>query len=89
MALPARVSIDGTEYATQKLSEETRNLLGSIQFVDNELARLNQQRGVQQTARNVYASRLTELLKQEEGAVVESTPVPDDDASPGEGDNNR
>lgn len=84
MALPTRVTIDGTEYETQKLSEEARNLLGSIQFVDNELARLNHQQNIHQTARNAYASRLTELLKQEKGAVAEPIQPPDDDVYPGE-----
>lgn len=57
-----KITIDGKEYGLDTLSEEAKNQLGSIQYVDAELARLNSQVAVYQTARNAYSAALNELL---------------------------
>lgn len=57
-----KITIDGKEYGLDTLSEEAKNQLGSIQFVDSELVRLNAQVAVYQTARNAYSAALNELL---------------------------
>lgn len=57
-----KITIDGIAYELDALSEEAKVQLGSMQFVDNELARLNAQVAVYQTARNGYANALKALL---------------------------
>jgi len=58
----ATITIDGIEYDADSLSAEAKNQLQSIQFVDAELARLNGQAAVLQTARVAYANALKQAL---------------------------
>jgi len=58
----AIIKIDDKDYDTETLSEEAIAQLTSIQFVDQELARLNAQAAVLQTARIAYAKALTDAL---------------------------
>ncbi|MEI6146172.1 MAG: hypothetical protein D0531_07750 [Methylococcales bacterium] len=58
----AIIKIDDKDYDTESLSEEAIAQLTSIQFVDQELARLNAQAAVLQTARIAYAKALTDAL---------------------------
>ena len=60
----SQVTIDGQEYDTDNLSEEVKAQLASLQFVKNEIARLNAQMAVYRTAETGYAQALkTELDK--------------------------
>ena len=63
MTLPEYLTINGTNYATANLSEAARLQLGNVQVVDAEIARLQQQLAIAQTARNAYVSVLLESLK--------------------------
>lgn len=56
------ITIDDVAYDLDTLPADAKNQLASMQFVDSELARLNAQVAVYQTARNVYSSALKELL---------------------------
>ena len=56
------VTIDEKEYNTDDLSDEAKAQLGSLNFVDAELARLGATVAAMQTARNTYAAALKELL---------------------------
>ena len=56
------IKIDDKDYDLDTLSQEAKDQLGSLQFVDNELARLNAQVAVYSTARNAYSAALKELL---------------------------
>jgi Family of unknown function (DUF6447) len=56
------LNIDGKTYELDSLSIEAKAQLASIQFVDNELARLQAQAAALQTARMAYAKALTEAL---------------------------
>lgn len=56
------IKIDEIEYEFDNLSQEVKNHLANLQFVDAELARLNAQAAVFQTARNAYSQALKELL---------------------------
>ena len=47
---------------TDKLSDEAKNQLVSLQYVDQELQKLNAQAAVLQTARMAYAEALKEAL---------------------------
>ena len=58
----ANVTIDGVEYERADLSEEALAQLQSIEFVDAEIARLQAHVAAMQTARNAYASALSQLL---------------------------
>ena len=56
------ITIDNKTYDLDALSEEARAQLASIQFVDQELARLQARSAALQTARIAYARALGELL---------------------------
>ena len=56
------IKIDNKEYDMYSLSKEAKAQLQSIQFVDNEIARLQAQLAAMKTARNTYAKALTSVL---------------------------
>jgi hypothetical protein len=56
------VTIDGKEYDLEALSDEAKNQLTSIQFVDRKIAELQAELAVCQTARNTYAKTLSDML---------------------------
>ena len=58
----AKISIDNVDYNTDKLSDEAKAQLVSIQYVDQELARLQAQAAALQTARIAYANALKAAL---------------------------
>lgn len=58
----ATITIDGKDYNSDILSDEAKNQLTSIQFVDGELARINAQIAVYQTARMAYSKALNDEL---------------------------
>jgi hypothetical protein len=58
----AKISIDNIDYDTDKLSDEAKAQLVSIQFVDQELARLQAQTAALQTARIAYGNALKSAL---------------------------
>lgn len=51
----AAITINGVEYDTDNLNEETINSLASLQFVKNEQLRLQAQIAVYKTAEASYA----------------------------------
>ena len=59
------IKIDNIDYDTDKLSDEAKAQLASIQFCDQELARLKAQAAAYQTARMAYAKALKEALPKE------------------------
>jgi hypothetical protein len=56
------IAIDNKDYDLDALSDEAKAQLTSIQFVDQELARLQAKSAAMQTARAAYARALGELL---------------------------
>ena len=56
------INIDNIEYDTDKLSDEAKAQLASIQFCDQELQRLQAQSAAIQTARMAYAKALQSAL---------------------------
>jgi hypothetical protein len=56
------IKIDNVDYDTDKLSDEAKAQLASMQFCDQELARLQSQAAAYQTARIAYAKALKEAL---------------------------
>jgi len=63
MSLPQYVTINGTSYASDKLSDAAKMQAVNVQVVDAELVRLQQQIAIAQTARNTYVSALIEAVK--------------------------
>lgn len=64
------IKIDDKDYDLNSLSNEAKEQLASLQFVDNELQRLNAQAAVLQTARMAYANALKELLPPVQGDLL-------------------
>jgi hypothetical protein len=58
----ATLKIDNKEYDLDTLSEECKVQLASIQFVEQELARLQAQAAALQTAKNAYFQALQKSL---------------------------
>ena len=56
------INIDNIEYDTDKLSDDAKAQLVSLQFCDQELARLQAQAAAIQTARIAYAKALQAAL---------------------------
>ena len=59
------IKIDDKDYDTETLSDEAKAQLQSLQFADQELAKLNAQVAVLQTARIAYAKALNDALGNE------------------------
>ena len=58
----ATIKIDNVNYDTDKLSDEAKAQLASIQFCDQELQRLQAQAAAYQTARMAYSKALQSAL---------------------------
>lgn len=58
----ATITVDGTEYDSEKLSDEAKNQVISLQFVKNEIARLQAQLAVYKTAEVGYVNALKNNL---------------------------
>jgi len=58
----SNITIDEKEYELDLLSNQAKEQLISLQFVDAELQRLTAQAAVLQTARMAYAKALNEAL---------------------------
>ena len=56
------INIDNIEYDTEKLSDEAKAQLVSLQFCDQELQRLQAQAAAIQTDRMAYAKALQSAL---------------------------
>jgi hypothetical protein len=56
------VTVHGVSYKVSELSEEAQGQVANLQFVDAQMAQLNSQLAVYQTARNAYEAALQQLL---------------------------
>jgi len=61
----AKVTIDGTEYETDEMSEDACRQLGNVATCDRKLEELRNETAMIQTARNTYARSLAELLSKD------------------------
>tara|TARA_Y100001968_G_C19397534_1_gene739183 strand:+ start:1502 stop:1687 length:186 start_codon:yes stop_codon:yes gene_type:complete len=59
----ASINIDGTDYNTDDLSDEAKNQLASLQFVQSELKRIEGQMAVYRTAYAAYSAALKNELE--------------------------
>lgn len=74
----AKLNIDGKEYDSSELSEESLGQIQSIKFVDEELTKLRSQAAALQTARNAYANALKITLSGSESNTDRTEEVPGD-----------
>ena len=58
MTQAGTITIDGKEYALAELSDTARMQIANLQVVDAQIAHLQQQLAIAQTARAAYASVL-------------------------------
>lgn len=56
------VTIDGTEYNVSDLSDNAQSQVVNLRVTDQEIARLQQQLAIYQTARTAYARALSDEL---------------------------
>ena len=59
----ATVNIDGKEYETDSLSQEAKEQIGSLQFVQAEIQKTKAQLAVYQTAASAYSKALKDALE--------------------------
>jgi len=57
-----KITIDGTEYNTEDLSDNGKAQLASLQFLEVQMGKLNSEIAVYQTARNSYIAALKSEL---------------------------
>ena len=67
----ATITIDDKEYDVDSLSDESKAQLGSLQYVDSELARLQAHAAALQTARIAYGRALKQTLEDGEASAEE------------------
>ena len=57
-----KITIDNVEYLFNDLSDEAKAQIQSIQFVDQEVGRLNAQLAIANTAKIAYQNALKEVM---------------------------
>jgi len=58
----AKVTLDGKEYDTEEMTEEARNLIASVQFIEQQLQKKRNEVSIAKTARGAYARALKKEL---------------------------
>jgi len=58
----AKITIDGTEYDTDNLSDDVKRQVQNVSYCDRKIEELKNEAAVIQTARNAYARSLSEML---------------------------
>ncbi|ATQ75384.1 MULTISPECIES: DUF6447 family protein [Massilia] len=56
------ISTGGVSYKVSELSQEAQQQVANLRFVESEMARLNAQLAIYETARGTYKSVLKDLL---------------------------
>ena len=59
---PNTITIDGTVYEIEKLSDGAKQQLGNLRLVELEITRLNIQLAIANTAKSAYGAALREAL---------------------------
>jgi hypothetical protein len=72
------IKIDDKDYELEDMSDEAKNQLQSIRFVDQELMRLQAKGAALQTARIAYGRALTDALGTERQGDDLELELPDD-----------
>ena len=72
------IKIDEKDYELDDLSQEAKNQLQAIRFVDQELVRIQLKAAALQTARNAYGQALNAELGKDSGEEEPQLYLPDD-----------
>lgn len=64
MSKEQTISIDNVEYPVSGLTDKAKSILNNLQFIDNEIARLNTMLAVNKTAASTYVQALKKELQQ-------------------------
>ncbi len=72
-----KVVIEDKEYDSEDMSEESKAQLEALQFVSNEIGRLQLQLAAMQTAKNTYSIALREALQPDGDPAGRSTSITD------------
>ncbi len=64
MSEEQNIKIDNVDYPVSSLTDNAKMLLSNLQFIDNEIARLNTLLAVTKTARGSYVQALKSELQQ-------------------------
>tara|TARA_R110001606_G_scaffold167189_2_gene311573 strand:+ start:7690 stop:8058 length:369 start_codon:yes stop_codon:yes gene_type:complete len=70
------ITIDGTDYNLADLSENARNQVVNLRVTDAEIAKLNQQLAIYQTARTAYANALSAELPTQKKPAAKKRAAP-------------
>jgi|TARA_B110000238_G_scaffold134513_1_gene144907 hypothetical protein len=62
----SKITIDDIEYETDDMTDEAKGQLGSLQFVNGEVQRLQAKTAAMQTAAAAYSRALADALKAED-----------------------
>ena len=62
----SKITIDDIEYETDDMTDEAKGQLGSLQFVNGEVQRLQAKTAAMQTAAAAYSRALGDALKAED-----------------------
>mgnify|MGYP001254827946 CR=1 FL=1 len=74
-----KITLDDKEYNTEEMSQDALAQVQSIQFVDNELVRVQMKGAALQTAKNAYVRALKSILEEGENKDDEaSIDLPED-----------
>lgn len=68
----ATLTVDGKDYDPETISDNAKNLIRNVQFVDQELNRLRMQVAAIQTARQAYVSSLKAELETDTQAETDA-----------------
>ena len=60
------ITIDGKEYTPDELSDNAKEQLASMKIADQQIAQLQSELAIAQTARNAYARALADELSKTE-----------------------
>ena len=65
------ITIDGVAYSLAELPDTTKQQLGNVRLVDQELAQLQRQRGIANVARSTYVNAVSAALPKQPTAPKE------------------
>jgi hypothetical protein len=66
-----KITVDGIDYNTEDLTDNGKAQLASLQFLEAQMAKLNNEIAVYQTARNAYVAALKAALENVEPAAAD------------------
>jgi hypothetical protein len=66
-----KITVDGIDYNTEDLTDNGKAQLASLQFLEVQMAKLNNEIAIYQTARNAYVAALKAALENAEPVAAD------------------